>query len=152
MAQHPLPQTSPPPPPPPPHPGVYIAFEKHEHERITVTAVTDCEVVFWELEQLSVMATLCSPALSSFWRNFTLCQARPGCLCALRLLKRKLSTLANDGVVAAAQSGTSCCRRRRRCCCCCCCSMQHTSRRPLPSFSGRRWGWNGTADSTETGR
>ncbi|PSC72441.1 Transcriptional Crp Fnr family [Micractinium conductrix] len=54
--------------------GVYIAFEKHEHERITVTAVTDCEVVFWELEQLSVMATLCSPALSSFWRNFTLCQ------------------------------------------------------------------------------
>lgn len=53
---------------------MYIAFEKEAHEHMIVTARTDCRVVFWELEDLNVLATQASPALSAYWRNFALCQ------------------------------------------------------------------------------
>jgi hypothetical protein len=53
---------------------VYIGFEKHPNELVTVTASTDCLVCFWDLEDLNYLATQCSPAVSAFWRNFALCQ------------------------------------------------------------------------------
>ncbi|PSC73483.1 splicing arginine serine-rich 19 [Micractinium conductrix] len=54
--------------------GVFIAFEKSPHNHTTVTAHTDCLVVFWGLEDLNTLATRASPALSAYWRNFALCQ------------------------------------------------------------------------------
>ena len=53
---------------------MYLGFEKHPSELVTVTARTDCLVVFWDLEDLNHLATQCSPAVSAFWRNFALCQ------------------------------------------------------------------------------
>lgn len=62
---------------------MYIAFEKHLHDSVTVTATTDCVACFWDLEDLNFLATRCSPAVSAYWRNFAMAQVRwvllPGC-------------------------------------------------------------------------
>lgn len=63
---------------------MFIGFELAATEVKTVTASTDCVVVFWDLEDLNTLATCRSPALSAFWRNFALCQVcMPACECAL---------------------------------------------------------------------
>lgn len=49
---------------------------KEEDHTCIVTADTGCLVALWELEDLDYLATQAGPAVSSSWRNFTLCQVR----------------------------------------------------------------------------
>eukprot|EP00887_Chlorella_sp_A99_P000166 scaffold13.g166.t1 len=55
--------------------GVFLGLEKAADVRFTVTTDTDCTVVFWELADLTAIATRLGPAVAAFWRNFTICQA-----------------------------------------------------------------------------
>ena len=61
-----------------------MAFERHDHAVMIAKALTDCKVVFWDIEHLNTLATSCSPSVSAYWRNLALCQVggtgnRGGC-------------------------------------------------------------------------
>jgi hypothetical protein len=50
--------------------GLYIGMEGLGHEKwFAAVAKTNCLVYEWTIEELNLMATQCSPALSNAWRN-----------------------------------------------------------------------------------
>lgn len=55
--------------------GIYIGFEAGGDEKqFHAVARTDCLLYTWSIEELNELATQCSPAVSTFWRNVLACQ------------------------------------------------------------------------------
>ena len=47
--------------------GVYVGLRKKKGQKSTVTAITDCLVVTFELGDLNTIATRMSPVVASYW-------------------------------------------------------------------------------------
>ncbi|PRW58379.1 hypothetical protein C2E21_2934 [Chlorella sorokiniana] len=54
--------------------GIYTGFERRAEHVLAATAVTDCLLYSWSVDELQTIATGLSPAVSAYWRYFSLCQ------------------------------------------------------------------------------